>query len=521
VPHFEPCPDLSLFPHTVGGLLGSCPGAFPGEPGFDAIINWNDSVHRGITCPVPESPRWCLPASGGIALRPAIAKTASDIICEAETAPEVFAPDAMCTNACGVQPVNCLAHFETVVHQARAFDAMPGPQGPRGFAGTQGPQGDVGERGAPGIQGIQGLQGTGGDFPDPTDVIFEQVIRSIVNELIAAGVSSIIGEQGPQGEPGPPGPPGAAAPEPEPPEIPPVVVPPGPLPAPGGSLNTPALPGAGGPSLNVPPLPGSAEMGPLRRPVFPAFPPQQPPRPRVPQPTPRSVDIRDPRVVLRAAVSIFRDAQNQRRARQFADAQRRALERYSRARVAALERVRMPQPGPVPLPTPPPSLGVAMPYGQMGFQGINQQGGFDPISVDTGGGWGWPSLPDPWDLVQQGIGLLGGYLGQPAPAPRPGRPPGQMQTMPYGPAGPSLPSAPPSGVDVLTDIVRYVGGEGGTAGGGGLFRPPTASMKPRPVNKIQVQGPDGKCYTWFRATPTGWKINASNVRGRRKHRHPR
>jgi len=389
-----------------------------------------------------------------------------------------------------------LAVYGFLLNRLNSFDQLPGPSGIRGLRGERGSQGNQG------IQGIQGFTGTGGDFPNPTDAIFDQVIRSIVAELIAAGVDVIIGEQGPPGEPGAPGAPGEPGPAPpvtEPP-VPPVIVPPGPIPAPGGSLNVPAIPGAGGASLNVPPLPGSAELGPLRRPVFPgaaAFPPQQPPGRRAPT-TPRRVDIRDPREWVRTIVAVLRDAQNQRRARQLADAQRRALERYSRARVAALDRLRLPQPRPVSMPSPSPQ-GVAMPFGQMGY--MSSSGG-------GGGGFDWPSSSDVWDVAQTGIGILGSIFA-------PGAAPVQI------PAGPTMPQAPPppSGVDVAAQLVQYLGGEGITGSGSQLFRPPTASMKPRPVNKVQVMGPDGKCHTWLHATPKGWKVNASNVSGRRRHHH--
>jgi len=140
-----------------------------------------------------------------------------------------------------------------------------------------------------------------------------------------------------------------------------------------------------------------------------------------------------------------------------------------------------------------------MPFGQMGY--MSSSGG-------GGGGFDWPSSSDVWDVAQTGIGILGSIFA-------PGAAPVQI------PAGPTMPQAPPppSGVDVAAQLVQYLGGEGITGSGSQLFRPPTASMKPRPVNKVQVMGPDGKCHTWLHATPKGWKVNASNVSGRRRHHH--
>jgi len=148
-----------------------------------------------------------------------------------------------------------------------------------------------------------------------------------------------------------------------------------------------------------------------------------------------------------------------------------------------------------------------MPFGQMGLIDTGSAGG------SAGGGWSWPTLPDPWDLVQTGLGVLGGWL---APGAAP----------PSLPQAPTAPQAPPitqnGGLGVLQEHFPGLFGGGAAAANGGLFKPPMASMKPRPVNKIQVMGPDGKCHTWLHATPKGWKVNASNVSGRRRrHSHPR
>ncbi len=62
-----------------------------------------------------------------------------------------------------------------------------------------------------------------------------------------------------------------------------------------------------------------------------------------------------------------------------------------------------------------------------------------------------------------------------------------------------------------------------TGGGspiGALFRM-TASGRVRPVNRATILGPDGQCHTFLHATPKGWKVNVSNVSGRRRHHHHR
>lgn len=58
--------------------------------------------------------------------------------------------------------------------------------------------------------------------------------------------------------------------------------------------------------------------------------------------------------------------------------------------------------------------------------------------------------------------------------------------------------------------------------GGGvppLFRPTMTRIVPVP--EFSLIGPDGKCHTWLHARPKGWKINRTNVSGRRRrHHHP-
>ena len=152
-----------------------------------------------------------------------------------------------------------------------------------------------------------------------------------------------------------------------------------------------------------------------------------------------------------------------------------------------------------------------MPYGQQGW------------TTDTGGGGNggsfWDFLPDWGDVVDIGRDIFGPQPPMQGPRNRPRPRQGPMQPLPYGPPGPVLTSPPPSGVDALTGVIEWMAGEGGSANGGGLFKPPTASMKVRPVNEITRMSPDGRCYTWGLLTPTHWSVNKRNVRGRRKHHH--
>ena len=142
---------------------------------------------------------------------------------------------------------------------------------------------------------------------------------------------------------------------------------------------------------------------------------------------------------------------------------------------------------------------------------------FGQSGSSVGSGW------DVFDQVLDTAGQIfgpGGIFGQ-APAQAPWPAPGVMQ--PFLPAVvPPLVQGTIGGLagGALAEILpALLGGNGNGAMEGQLFKAPTASMKPRPVNKVQVMGPDGKCHTWLHATPKGWKVNATNVSGRRRHHH--
>lgn len=82
------------------------------------------------------------------------------------------------------------------------------------------------------------------------------------------------------------------------------------------------------------------------------------------------------------------------------------------------------------------------------------------------------------------------------------------------------------------DFVPVAGGNGvvgppaqlqlGPGGGGdpiGALFKMTPSGRVRAVNKATIMGPDGQCHFFLHATPRGWKVNVSNVSGRRRHHH--
>ncbi len=139
-----------------------------------------------------------------------------------------------------------------------------------------------------------------------------------------------------------------------------------------------------------------------------------------------------------------------------------------------------------------------MGFGQSGFFG-GLSGGISDILGSL-----QPFIP----VAQQ---LIGGGR---APTVLPGFPGAGLATQPAGIFGDTS----------IIDLLGFGAGAGAvtTPGvAGGLFRPTMSRIAP--VNEFAVIGPDGKCHTWLHATPKGWKINKSNVMGRRRrhHHHPR
>jgi len=150
------------------------------------------------------------------------------------------------------------------------------------------------------------------------------------------------------------------------------------------------------------------------------------------------------------------------------------------------------------------------------------------------------SLGEVFQSLTQGIGSLAPAIQAAAPffAPTPNLPAGggPLQTPSFAPSGGGFSTAglPALIGGALTGGAAFGLGEGaamslfdsGAGGGsnGSLFKM-TPSGKVRAVSKATVMGPDGKCHFFLHATPKGWKVNASNVSGRRPahhhHRRPR
>ena len=158
-----------------------------------------------------------------------------------------------------------------------------------------------------------------------------------------------------------------------------------------------------------------------------------------------------------------------------------------------------------------------MPFGQMGLMANTGSGG----SV----GGGWDIFGDIIDTAGQIFGP-GGAFGGPVAGPQMG-PPIIQQQAPFLPAViPPVVSGTIGGLagGALAELLPgLLGGNGNGMVGAppGIFTTPTTgTMKPRAKNKVQFFA-NGECITYFKATPDRWKINASNIRGRRKHRHPR
>ncbi len=147
--------------------------------------------------------------------------------------------------------------------------------------------------------------------------------------------------------------------------------------------------------------------------------------------------------------------------------------------------------------------GGTMPFGQsgnwgMGYQATPRDGGGGWSGDEAGGFWGGvgdvaigiggPMLADWLESLLRGFGE-NGQTTQPQP-----------ETQPSNGANGAPP--PPS-------IAQMAGSR--------FFHQTTARIVP--TNEISMVGPYGKIQTWLHARPKGWKINKSNVSGRRRHHH--
>ncbi len=134
-----------------------------------------------------------------------------------------------------------------------------------------------------------------------------------------------------------------------------------------------------------------------------------------------------------------------------------------------------------------------MPFGQAGFNVGQDSGGFGNIF-----GTILSSLPD---ILSQVPGVIGAIRGQP------------QQRAIAAPAGQAF-SFPGLGLGEPGTVLGEILGGGVPP----LFK--QTMTRTVPISEFSVISPTtGKCETWLHARPFGWKINKSNVRGRRRHHH--
>ena len=128
--------------------------------------------------------------------------------------------------------------------------------------------------------------------------------------------------------------------------------------------------------------------------------------------------------------------------------------------------------------------------------------------------FGSVGTPDFYGALEAGINLAGNIWGGPGSGTGAALPPVFMQQPP--PSGRPLPAviAGTLGAGAVELASSFFGSNGDQAG---LFRATAERVIPRA--RIDAVGPDGRCYTWFRAVPYGWKVRGTKVGGRKRHHH--
>lgn len=139
--------------------------------------------------------------------------------------------------------------------------------------------------------------------------------------------------------------------------------------------------------------------------------------------------------------------------------------------------------------------GREMGYGQSGL--VSMQGQTLPWLPAGGGGGGGGWMGGLTDLVTAFGPVAQGIWGQP-PA--------------------TMPAMAPTGIGERLEQLMLEGPRGGGSSIPQLFKQ-TASGKMRARRRVQLLGPDGNVHTWLHAVPKGWKVNETNVSGRRKAHH--
>jgi len=383
----------------------------------------------------------------------------SELPCTSPTAPFVAS-----------DPV-CVSLVDDVRNAVLAALPSPiaGPVGATGIQGIQGFAGPIGATGPLGPIGLTGLTGLEGTFPQPGDSAFARFLQFLgvqVGQFLASGSRS-----------------GSSLPaSPATVTINRTILGPAPLErvAPGGTISDPVVRGS------------SADPAGVLRPRFPPPSPRRgpillpPPRPLPGIPPAGKLPDRIPGVfhgqgllnfLGRTIVPFLAARQRQK---ELLEAQRRARRRVQQSLNINVNLIG----------------GFPMPFGQAGFM-AGQDGG--------GGGFlgGLANLATA--LTPIGLGLFG---------PQP-----QQQNVGLGFGGAVLGGLARQIPGVLGGLVLGEGLEAVQSQGsmGALFRPTATRIVPVP--ELSMIGPDGKCHTWLHATPKGWKINRSNVSGRRRHHH--
>ncbi len=351
-----------------------------------------------------------------------------------------------------------------------ALGDLPGPTGPIGPTGATGETGAIGPIG---IQGLQGFAGIPGQFPT-SGILFADLLRNLAEQVRRLFDDDRQSASG---------------------------LPPSPITTieqtifktiilekvkSGGSISEPVIEGS------------TSDPSGILRPKFPATPQSSP---IVPQQPPTTVPGRPPagpQTGLQKALAVASHILSfvlpqllRERERDFQRDQIRRAQALSELNKQAVDALflGLSQAG-----------GNVVPFGQAGFMST-QSGG-------SGFGGILSAIPDIIGALTGGAG----FFPQAAPT--------QSFVGPLLGAGAKTIAKNIPGIlggVALGELVEGLVGGGGAGSSGGLFRP-TAS-KVMPVPEITQIGPDGKCHTWLHATPKGWKINKSNVSGRRRHHH--
>ena len=143
---------------------------------------------------------------------------------------------------------------------------------------------------------------------------------------------------------------------------------------------------------------------------------------------------------------------------------------------------------------------------------------------DVGSGNDW------WGLLSQGIDLAAQAFGPQPQMPTGIFPPQQQLQQFQAPMSPipGLPAAGALGLGAAALGLLQGGMTGGAEGqfdvsdllgAPQLFR--ATDSRIRPKARIDAVGPDGRCYTWLRAVPYGFKVRGTRVGGKRRHHHHR